>query len=285
MFLSLSSWIYETLSERQMLQQARQCGYECVEVSAGAWQDRWSWEELRAISAEKGIRIVSAHCCHHEIPADQLDDDAYRKYHETFYANLTNAEGLIVVEHESEPFDDARDVSRAEMLRELAKPYGLMVTFENMYAPPEKLEKLVRLDDVFFTYDPMHAVELAQVAPLSYRGLFDRLADVHAMDSIKDAALGHGIPCGLGEMDWPGIIDALADAGYKGPITVEMQMRRLRRVIEMCKSVYELAYGGDSAARFDLQIEDAFAVYARKYVEGEIRRAQGPLRAPDAQAT
>jgi len=275
-FLSLSSWIYSHLPAEQMLRRVRECGYDSVEISGGNWPARWAWPELQAAAARRGVRITSVHCCHHEMPDEQLDDETYRAYHETFYANLTDAEGVIVVEHESHKFNETVDVARAAMLQELGAEHGLAVTFENMAAPPEQLEKLVRLDGVRFTFDPMHAAELAHLDPLCYKGLFDRLVNVHAMDTVESAPLGHAIPCGLGELGWPTIIQALADSGYPGPVTVEMQVAPVRRVVELCKPVVELAYGPAAAEPFAIEVEDTFAIYARKYLERQIEQTVRP---------
>ena len=267
MFLSLSSWIFGGLAAREMLAKVARCGYRHVEISASAWPEKWDFCELHSVAADLGITILSAHCCHHEISDKELDDKRYREYHRRFYANLEGAQGLIVVEHESSRFDEPREVARAGLLRELAKTQGLSVSFENMAAPPEKLEKLVRMEGLSFTFDPMHAVQLARLDPLQYAGLFYRLVNVHAMDEIKGASLGHAVPCGMGQIGWPGIIKALARAGYRGPVTVETEMSPVRRVTEMCRAVYESAYGAASAPRFEPGIEEAFAVYARKHLE------------------
>jgi sugar phosphate isomerase/epimerase len=273
MFLSLSSWIFGGLGAREMLAKVARCGYRHVEISAHHWPEKWDWRELCSVAGELGIKILSAHCCHHEIPDKDLDDKRYREYHERFYANLEGAKGVIIVEHESSKFEEPREIVRAELLRDLAKKQVLSVSFENMAAPPEKLEKLVRMEGLSFTFDPMHAVQLARLDPLRYAGLFDRLVNVHAMDEIKGASLGHAVPCGQGQIGWPGIIRALARASYRGPVTVEMEMSPVRRVAEMCKAVYETAYGVSSAPRFEPEIEEAFAVYARKYLENLIQQS------------
>ena len=274
MFVSLSSWIFNHLSAREMLAKALACGYRQVEISASHWPEKWDWRELCSVAIEMGIKILSAHCCHHEIPDKDLDDQRYKEYHERFYANLEGANGVIIVEHESSKFEEAREIARAELCRELAEKQGLSVSFENMAAPPEKLEKLVRLDGIAFTFDPMHAAQLARLDPLRYEGLFDRLVNVHAMDEIKGASLGHAVPCGMGQLGWPGIIKALARVGYRGPITVEMEMSPVRRVTEMCRAVYESAYGAASAPRLEPGIEEAFAVYARKYLDRLIQESR-----------
>jgi len=55
--------------------------------------------------------------------------------------------------------------------------------------------------------------------PRAYEALRGRVALVH----IKDIAAGEPVPFGAGEIDFPGLFQALADDGYAGDYVVELE--------------------------------------------------------------
>jgi sugar phosphate isomerase/epimerase len=94
-------------------------------------------------------------------------------------------------------------------------------------------------------YDPSHLVwqQMDPITPI--RDFADRLVHVHAKDvrvdrrrlnevGILATPLEYHTPKlpGLGEVDWPAFFAALTDAGYTGPVCIEVEDRAYERTLE-----------------------------------------------------
>jgi len=112
-------------------------------------------------------------------------------------------------------------------LREVATKNSLKIAMENMepavnaiLSTPERVRQL--LDDepwLFFTLDTSHALAASDNEPLRFIGLcHDRLANVHI--SRKEGKTLH-LPLDR-DPAMARIVRALADAGYTGPLTLEI---------------------------------------------------------------
>lgn len=268
MVLSLSSWIYNHLTLENVMDRIRKAGYSYTEISFGHdWSKQPGWERICSAAKDHGVSILSVHCPHNQIP--DMDDDTYIDYHKRIYESLEDAEGLVIVEHESKSLNESREIQLAGKLRDIAIDGGLVVSFENLKAAPDVLERIIRGANISFTFDLDHAVNSGH-DPREFQPLLNRLVNVHALDNIRGLPLGHAIPCGLGEIDWHNAFRMFAVANYDGPVTVEMNMQNMKRILEICRHVYTKTCGSEHANRFDLDLEDAFAIYARKYLSSRI---------------
>jgi sugar phosphate isomerase/epimerase len=95
-------------------------------------------------------------------------------------------------------------------------------------------------------FDPSHLVWQFIDIPRAIREFASRIVHVHAKDERIDRdklhecgvmGLGWHVPKlpGLGEMDWPAFFAALTDAGYDGPVCIEVEDRAYEGSLEARK--------------------------------------------------
>lgn len=276
MFISLSTWLYDHLPFKEVAEHVKKCGYNSVEISGNSWHSIWDWQEILKETKKAGIKITSIHCVHHELPNWLEDEKMYRKYHEEFYKKITGAEGAIMVEHITMRRGYInRTQSQLDFLAQLCSQNNYVLSTENMpEAPNEQMETLssVVKNRVYLTLDGVHSAACG-IDPLKFNFFFDRVVNVHVYDIPKPSApfnarpgLGDWLPCGLGELDWKGIICTLKKSEYKGPLTVELNERLLRSVISICHEATETITGEKEEGSY-LDIEDKFAIYSKKHLE------------------
>lgn len=269
MFLSLSTWLYDHLPVSEVMTHVDSCGYKHVELSGRSWADKWKWRDVIDESSKRGITIISAHCSHHEHPELYNSDIDFEKYHQNFYKEISGIPGLIIVEHISmEKRFLARSLKQLEILLNISSKHNYIITIENLpEAPKEQMNvlgtALSNSDRIFFTFDAAHAAYVS-LNPIDFLRFSSFLVNVHAYDVNKDTPLGDWLPCGLGNMNWPKIIDKLKSIHYKGPITVELNERNLRQVLNIISKTLKL---NREAKLSMLSIEDVFAIYSRRYLE------------------
>jgi sugar phosphate isomerase/epimerase len=142
--------------------------------------------------------------------------------------------------------DFARFERYLSALREVATRNSLKICMENMepavnsfLCTPERVRQL--LDDepwLFFTLDTSHALAKSDDEPLRYIELcHDRLANVHL--SRKDGKIHH-LPLDRNPV-MAGIMGVLRDAGYNGPLTLEIDDLNFPRVLSAEEKIAVLA--------------------------------------------
>lgn len=155
------------------------------------------------------------------------------------------------------PVDDSLELFAEvwEPLVRTARDHGVRVAFENcpmtaygasqwpggenVAATPYALRRIFELfpdDTLGLNLDPSHLV-LQMIDCVRFIKEFgSRVYHMHAKDEAVDRealylrgawALGHGshmgrVP-GLGDVDWPSVMDALYDVGYDGTVSVELE--------------------------------------------------------------
>ncbi|NLK08806.1 MAG: sugar phosphate isomerase/epimerase [Firmicutes bacterium] len=145
---------------------------------------------------------------------------------------------------------------------------GIIQCGENALGPFDvQMEVLDRAlsEQVRFTFDAAHAA-FSSIDPLEFLRFSSYIVNVHAYDANLQLPLGDWLPCGLGNMDWPGIIAGLKKIGYQGPVTIELNERQLRKVLEVLDTAT-----GEILNLKDLALEDHFALYAREYLDNMIQ--------------
>jgi sugar phosphate isomerase/epimerase len=101
---------------------------------------------------------------------------------------------------------------------------GLTLSIENVswcyLRSPEQVEAITRADlPVAFTFDAFQAGE-SDVEPAALvRAMGDRLITVHLSD--YELSGPRHLPPGAGGLDWPELLGALQDVGYRGPLILE----------------------------------------------------------------
>jgi sugar phosphate isomerase/epimerase len=144
------------------------------------------------------------------------------------------------------PADFARFERYLSAIREVATRNSLKICMENMepavnsfLCTPERIREL--LDDepwLFFTLDTSHALAKSDEEPFRYIELcHDRLANVHL--SRKEGKTLH-LPVDRSP-EMAGIMEALCDAGYTGPLTLEIDDLNFPRVLSVEEKIAVLA--------------------------------------------
>jgi len=164
-----------------------------------------------------------------------------------------------------------RDFARQwNPILDVCQECGLKYAFEvhpgqlafDLYSPARILEALNGREESGFTFDPRH-LHWQGVDPVEFLRHFpDRIFHVHVEDlaltlngrtSLLGSYLPYGDPRrgwqprspGRGGLDWEGIVRALNDIGYEGPLAVEWRdpgMDRAFGAEEACKFVKRLDF-------------------------------------------
>ena len=129
--------------------------------------------------------------------------------------------------------DEERDAYFANVaeLCDRAAGHGLKIGMEtdsNMLPTAEVgvtiLDRIDRPEVIGFNYDPGNVVYYAGVDPLTdVRFALPRLVHFHFKDKIGGKGVFNFPPPGDGELDMTGLLALLADAGYAGPISAEVE--------------------------------------------------------------
>jgi len=116
-----------------------------------------------------------------------------------------------------------------------AAGYGLKIGMEtdsNMLPTAELgiaiLDRINRPDVLGFNYDPGNVVYYAGADPLTdVRFALSRLVHFHFKDKVGGKGVFNFPPPGDGELDMTGLLAILAEAGYTGPISAEVEFSEL----------------------------------------------------------
>ena len=250
---------YLTPLTPQTIANARQLGYDAIEVGAG-WltqptlgQLERDLPALKGLLAQQQISITSVAIYGGTVEAPAQEAIAY--YQRAIV--LARALGCAVVSgmtgrDNSRTVDENLPlfVERFGPISRIAADHGVRIAFEpwpgsvlghgpyrwtNMATTPELWDKLfaaVPSAALGLEYDPSHLIWQGIDHLQVIRDYGPRIAHVHAKDIIMDQAMlkrvgvhGRGwwrfvIP-GLGQLDWPAIFAALKGVGYGGDMAVE----------------------------------------------------------------
>ena len=272
MYLSLTTWLFEHLDVPDMVRHVRRCGYENIEVSGSRAYAEWDMGEVARACADAGITVRSVHCAHHSVKGLEDDDAAYAEFHEEFYDRIACFEDVVVIEHI--PFDPAvasRTLERLLHLADKCAELGFTVSTENMARGGEAQWDILRRalsGPVYLTLDAKHAAA-ADIDPLEYFEFEDSIVNIHALDHYANAPLGDWIPVGAGTIDWPAILARLAEIGYDGPLTVELNEAALRDLLGVVSRTSALADRTDACSSLleDARLEEMFAIASRRRLE------------------
>ena len=263
--LSVSTWVFSHLPIKEMVESVKKSGYSSIELSGHNWGNfTWDRGELAEECAKNEITIRSAHCHHHAALSSSADFKDYCEYQEHFYSLMSPFKNIIMVEHCPYPntelaksFED-----QVKFAVELCDKYGFTCSYENL--PRSLQERAEHLNGFFndkikFTFDPAHAAYV-NIDPLTFKEHFNHLVNIHAYDVMSNVHLGDWLPAGMGRMDWPAILAAVKQSGYKGPITIELCSDNTREVLKVFKQT-------GAVVENEPGIECCFAIHARKLME------------------
>lgn len=275
--ISLSTWLYDYLSVSEMMRSVKRCGYENIEISGYFWRDKWPWEGILRSADRNNLNIISVHCPHHKLPEEKMNREYFEHYHKDFYQTISSVPGLIVVEHAPQgPFEKMRKkaITEIDILKRLAGEYKLVLSLENVMESAFETEEEGRYllqDSVDLTFDVAHALYL-DIDPMRFRSLFPRIVNMHVYDVDREIGLGleDWLPIGLGKGKWEQILGSIVKAGYNGPLTVELNEQKVKRVFALCQKLDVISGKRNMTSSLNptmREIDDLVAIYSRRYLE------------------
>jgi inosose dehydratase len=205
-------------------------GYAGVELFDGnliEYEDRPG--DLRQLLAEVGLQLVAAYSGANFIFGEILEEELWRIRRVAALAAELDAEHLVVgggAQRSTGPTDD--DYSRLgaalDRVAEIAEEQGLRASYHphlsTIVETPEQLERVMSRSRIDFCPDTAHLAAAGGDPAELVRRYADRIPYVHLKDFTAEPFAF--LPLGQGELDFAAILAELAETGYDGWITVEL---------------------------------------------------------------
>jgi inosose dehydratase len=205
-------------------------GYSGVEMFDGNVADYADAPgSLRALLDEAGLTLVTVYSGANFIYEDSLADEMWRVGRAARLAAELGASGLVVgggARRASGTLDSDYDLlARAlDRVSEIASGHGLIPTYHphltTMVESPEELEKVMDRSGIGLCVDTAHLAAGGGDPAALIRSYAGRVRHVHLKDLRRDPLTF--LPLGEGELDFPGVLAALADTRYAGWLVVEL---------------------------------------------------------------
>ncbi len=249
---SFSTAMRDKLGEEQLLAMIADAGFEAVELSldqlslpGSVWEqegDEAHALKLKEAAERYGLRFNQASA---PVEFDWMMRDTVTLY-SVVYPVMERAFAIcrflqiprMVVEPLTHPMAlglpsrrISWNVTYYSCLAEMGRKYGVEVALKNLVRTFETAEELngilddVAPETVSACVDTGHCNLSAEKAPAMIRGLGSRVQSLHLNDNHGD--FNQHIFPGGGQMDWTGILDALAEIGYAGDLTLHISDRAL----------------------------------------------------------
>jgi inosose dehydratase len=205
-------------------------GYAGVELFDGnliEYEDRPA--DLRQLLGELGLQLVAVYSGANFIFGEILEEELWRIRRAAALAAELDAEQLVVgggaKRSTATSDDDYRRLADAlDRVAAIADEHGLRASYHphlsTIVETPEQLELVMRRSRIDFCPDTAHLAAAGGDPAELVRRYADRISYVHLKD-LTTAPLAF-LPLGEGELDFAAILAELAEAGYDGWITVEL---------------------------------------------------------------
>jgi inosose dehydratase len=205
-------------------------GYAGVELFDGnliEYEDRPA--DLRQLLGELGLQLVAVYSGANFIFGEILEEELWRIRRAAALAAELDAEQLVVgggAKRSTGTSDDdySRLADALDRVAAIAEEHGLRASYHphlsTIVETPEQLELVMRRSRIDFCPDTAHLAAAGGDPAELVRRYADRISYVHLKD-LTTAPLAF-LPLGEGELDFAAILAELAEAGYDGWITVEL---------------------------------------------------------------
>lgn len=212
----------------EQLEVYKNYGFSHVEFSHVFQLDEAAAKRLKQRAMELGITIWSVHSWH----LNDLTSEALALYNnqQEHHAKIAGALGAsVMVCHlpnvKNRHGDLQRSVTILTMVADHCRKYGVRLAIEVCEdGDVEHIMKVIdtlNRPDVGMNVDTGHVMWCSKIQPSKVIRLCgSRIISLHLQDNYG-ANDDHQMP-GLGLIDWPAVIKALKDVGYKGPLIMEM---------------------------------------------------------------
>jgi inosose dehydratase len=243
----------------QALRDIAATGYAGVEMFDGnvaEYAD--SPGRLRALLDETGLTPVTVYSGASFIYQDALADEMWRVERAAQLAAEIGANGLVVGggarRASGTPDSDYDLLARSlDRVAEIAGRHDLIATYHphltTIVESPEELEKLMGRCGIGLCVDTAHLAAGGGDPATLIRQYSGRVRHVHLKDLRRDPVTF--LPLGHGELDFPGVLAALADTGYAGWLMVELDSYEgnPREAAQISKEFLDRAMAAESRNR------------------------------------
>jgi inosose dehydratase len=205
-------------------------GYAGVELFDGnliEYEDRP--DDLRRLLGELGLQLVGVYSGANFIFEEILEEELWRIRRAATLAAKLDAEQLVVgggAQRSTGASDDdyTRLAGALDQVAAIAEEHGLRASYHphlsTIVETPEQLERVMSRSRIDFCPDTAHLAAAGGDPAELVRRYADRISYVHLKDFTAEPFAF--LPLGEGDIDFPAILAALAEAGYDGWITVEL---------------------------------------------------------------
>jgi inosose dehydratase len=205
-------------------------GYAGVELFDGnliEYEDRS--DDLRQLLEELGLQLVAVYSGANFIFGEILEEELWRIRRAAALAAELDAEQLVVgggAKRSTGTGDDdySRLADALDRVAAIAEEKGLRASYHphlsTIVETPEQLDRVMSRSRIDFCPDTAHLAAAGGDPAELIRRYADRISYVHLKDlTVEPLAF---LPVGEGELDFAAILAELAEAGYDGWITVEL---------------------------------------------------------------
>lgn len=233
MKLGINTVLYKAFDIKTALKAIKMAGYDGAEISAiqGMCEhivlDAWETEAplVKAAAMEAGVQLLS-------MEVASLDEDRLTK---AFKAAQYLGIPVVNVGPGGKKDDEETFKTSVETLiarAELAGKYGVKLCCKAhvgcaIYSTPTTLRamELIKSESFGVDMDPSHIHRAGEKPEEALASVVSRMGHVHIRD-CKGPGPNPGAPadqaCGRGEINLYGYFKALVDAGYEGPVCLEV---------------------------------------------------------------
>jgi inosose dehydratase len=205
-------------------------GYAGVQLFDGnliEYEDRP--DDLRRLLAELGLQLVGVYSGANFIFEEILEEELWRIRRAAALAAKLDAEQLVVgggAQRSTGTSDDdyTRLAGALDQVAAIAEEHGLRASYHphlsTIVETPEQLERVMSRSRIDFCPDTAHLAAAGGDPAELVRRYADRISYVHLKDFTAEPFAF--LPLGQGGIDFAAILAELAESGYDGWITVEL---------------------------------------------------------------
>lgn len=228
---SISELTYRTFGDMaQAIGEIGAAGYQGVELFDGNLLDYETRQpELKGLLAEAGVSLVAAYSGANFIFSDILDQELARIERAADAAASFGAEHLVVgggaKRFAGVTSDDHQRLAEGlEKVVAIAKSRGLKAHYHphltTIVEGPAEVDRIFSLTSIDFCPDTAHLAAAGGDVPAMIRKHRDRISYVHLKGWTRQPFAF--TPLDRGDLDMTEIVSALADIGYRGWLTAEL---------------------------------------------------------------
>jgi inosose dehydratase len=186
-------------------------------------------DELRHLLGAIGLQLVAVYSGANFIFGEILEEELWRIRRAAVLAAELDAEQLVVgggAKRSTGTTDDdySRLVEALDRVASIGDDHGLRASYHphlsTIVETPEQLERVMSRSRIDFCPDTAHLAAAGGDPAELVRRYADRITYVHLKDFTAEPFAF--LPLGEGELDLAAVVAELADAGYDGWITVEL---------------------------------------------------------------